>query len=146
MKAMRTVKSLLLLVLLSTMHALSQESSPSTHPTTEKDVQMIAPKSIEGLRMTFEDYVCYESVYLFWPDGRYTSVGMALPTCHSYVEMQTEYGKYEWHVIDSSRASLLLRPRKGKQQVYKFTFDTPAQATGYIPNDPRRYNFRFDQP
>jgi hypothetical protein len=96
--------------------------------------------------MTFRDYVCYESVFLFWPDGRYASVGMALPTCHSYVEMQTEAGKYEWHVTDSRHAYLVFGPSKDKQQVYKFTFDTPANAKGYIPEDARPYTFRFDKP
>ena len=114
-------------------------------PFLRADDQQVAPKSIKGLRMTFRDYVCYESMFLFWPDGRYTSVGMALPTCHSYLEMHTEAGKYEWHVTDSRHAFLVFSPSKGKKQVYKFTFDTPTLATGYLEEDVRPYTFNFDK-
>jgi hypothetical protein len=37
--------------------------------------------------------------------------------CHSYVEMNTEAGKYEWHVTDSRHAFLVFSPSKGKKQV-----------------------------
>jgi hypothetical protein len=115
-------------------------------PFSRAEDQQVAPKSIEGLRMTFRDYVCYESMFLFWADGRYTSVATALPTCHSYVEMDTEAGKYEWHVTDSRHAFLVFAPSKGKKQVYKFTFDTPTLATGYLSEDVRPYTFNFDRP
>jgi hypothetical protein len=124
--------------------ANAQDASPSTGVHNSHG-ESVAPESIDGLRMTFRDYICYESMFLFWPD-RYTSVSMALPTCHSYLEMHTEAGKYEWHVTDSRHAYLVLRPSKDKQQMYKFTFDTPAQAKGYIPDDTRPYTFKFEEP
>lgn len=96
--------------------------------------------------MTFRDYVCYENVFLFWSDARYTSVGMALPTCHSFLEAGRESGKYEWHVTDSRHAYLVFGPSEDKRQVYKFTFDTPTRATGYLPEDVRPYTFKFDKP
>jgi hypothetical protein len=136
---------------MSALLAAEQEPSGSTRATTDKGVhnprgKLIAPESIEGLRMTFRDYICYESVFLFWPDAKYTSVSMALPTCHSYLEMHTEAGKYEWHVIDSRHAYLVFGPSEDKQQVYKFTFDTPTHAKGYLPEDARPYTFKFDKP
>ena len=131
---------ILLLICMSAFLAAAQEPARSAH------AKLIAPKSIEGLRMTFRDYVSYESIFLFWPDARYTSVGMALPTCHSYVEMQTESGKYEWHFTDSRHAYLVFGPSEDKQQLYKFTFDTPTRATGYLPEDGRPYTFKIDKP
>ena len=60
--------------------------------------------------------------------------------------MHTEAGKYEWHVTDSRHAFLVFGPSKGKKQVYKFTFDTPTLATGYLSEDVRPYTFNFDKP
>ena len=60
--------------------------------------------------------------------------------------MHTEAGKYEWQVTDSRHAFLVFGPSKGKKQVYKFTFDTPTLATGYLEEDVRPYKFNFDKP
>jgi hypothetical protein len=62
------------------------------------------------------------------------------------LEMQTESGKYEWHFTDSRHAYLVFGPSEDKQQVYKFTFDTPTRATGYLPDDGRPYTFKIDKP
>jgi hypothetical protein len=78
--------------------------------------------------------------------GKYTSVAMALPTCHSYLEMHTEAGSYEWHVTDGRHAYLSFGPTDHKRQVYKFVFDTPSTATGYLAEDVRTYTFNFDKP
>jgi hypothetical protein len=60
--------------------------------------------------------------------------------------MQKKAGKYEWHVTDSRHAYLVFGPSENKQQVYKFTFETPAQAKGFIEGDARPYTFKFDKP
>ncbi len=136
MKTLFTALSLLVMCI----DSFAQDSAKTS------EAERIAPKSIEGLRMTFKDYVCYQTIFLFWPGGRYTSVGMALPTCHSFVEMQTEAGFYHWRVTDSRHAFLDFGPQRNKRETYKFVFDTPSKATGYLADDVRPYSFSFEKP
>jgi hypothetical protein len=131
-----------LIIFFTSMHTAAFGQAPVNTSGTKQ----IPPESIEGLRMTFQDYVCYQTIFLFWAGGKYTSVAMALPTCHSYLEMHTEAGSFEWRVTDERHAYLSFGPTGHKRRVYKFVFDTPSTATGYLAEDVRPYTFNFDKP
>jgi hypothetical protein len=105
----------------------------------------IAPENITGMRMTFMDHLCYESTYVFFPDGKYTSAAMANPACHGYTEPTTSKGTYEWHVTDATHATLVLKADGQEPEECKLTFSTPERATGQTTFDLNRLNFRFER-
>ena len=138
---MRVVLFTLLMVIGSTIQAGAQDRYASSG-------EQIVPNSIAGLEMTlWDDRHCAKIVFLFWPQGNFTAAGMVVPGGHSYIEVASEGGTYEWRVTGSRQAFLTLRKRDGSGNTYKMTFDNPKQATGFISKQDRRpYKFTFKDP
>ncbi len=129
------------LILASTVPVIAQDKHASPG-------KQIAPKSTAGEEMTlWDDRHCAKIVFLFWADGNYTSAGMVVPGCHSFIEVTAESGTYEWDITGFRHGFLELRRSGGITEKYKLTFDTPMKATGFISEeDPRPYKFTFKNP
>jgi hypothetical protein len=123
----RTSRASILVLLVICLSAI-------TMVRTQADSKPVAPHSLAGMKMKYKD-LHGDYAFTFTADGTYK-----FTSSREGEKPETRTGKYEW--MATGRHAVLTLDDK---EIYKLTFDSATEATGWAEDDFRPYAFHFEK-
>ncbi len=124
----RTTRGSILIVLIVCLSAI-------TMVRAQVDLRPLAPRSLASVKMNYKD-LHGDYTFTFTPDGTYN-----FTSSREGEKPETRTGRYEWKVMSPVHAVLNL----DGNEIYRLTFKSTTEATGWVDDDYRPYTFHFEK-